>query len=35
MHNESECSETKDFQASMVTALTDLFDITYKDSDRN
>ena len=33
MHSESECSQTEDVQASIITALTDMFDIIYKEPD--
>ena len=35
IHSESECSETEDVQASMFTALTDIFDIIYEESVEN
>ena len=35
MHNESECSQTEDVQASIITALTDIFGITYEVSYEN
>ena len=35
MHNESECLETEDVQASIITDLTDMFDIIYEESDGN
>ena len=33
MHSESECSETEEVQASINTALTYMFDITYEEPD--
>ena len=33
MHSESKCSETEDVQASIITALTDIFDIIYEEPD--
>ena len=35
MRCESECSETEDVQASIITALTDMFDIIYEEPDGN
>ena len=35
MHCESACSETEDVQASIITALTDMFDIIYEELDGN
>ena len=35
MQSESECSETQDVNASIITSLTDMFDIIYEESDRN
>ena len=35
MHSESECSETENVQASIITALIDIFDIIYEDPDGN
>ena len=35
MHSESECSETENVQAFIITALTDMFDITYEEPDGN
>ena len=30
MHSESECSQTEDVRASIITAMTDMFDIIMK-----
>ena len=35
MHSESECSETENVQAFIITALTDMFDIIYEEPDGN
>ena len=35
MHSESECSKTEESQASIITALDDMFDITYEEPDGN
>ena len=35
IYSESECSETEDVQSSIITDLTNMFDINYEEPDRN